>query len=91
MKRSYCIDSRSELTVIALGVSLQNVEMDYLSSFSDCAGAVSGFPTAEAPAAFPETGAYSGGHTREVVFLRSACLNGLGLIEYLTGKQTAWN
>lgn len=59
MKRSYCIDSRSELTVIALGVSLQNVEMDYLSSFSDCAGAVSGFPTAEAPAAFPETGAYS--------------------------------
>ena len=52
-------------------------------------GAVSGIPTAEAPAAFPETGAYSGGHTREVVFLRSACLN--GLIEYLTGKQTAWN
>lgn len=89
MKRSYCLDSRSELTVIALGVSLQNVEMDYLSSFSDCVGAVSGFPTAEAPAAFPETGAYSGGHTREVVFLRSACLN--GLIEYLTGKQTAWN
>lgn len=75
--------------MIALGVSLQNVEMDYLSSFSDCVGAVSGFPTAEAPAAFPETGAYSGGHTREVVFLRSACLN--GLIEYLTGKQTAWN
>lgn len=63
MKRSYCIDSRSELTVIALGVSLQNVEMDYLSSFSDCAGAVSGFPTAEAPAAFPETGAYS--HEKE--------------------------
>lgn len=26
------IDSRSELTVIALGVSLQNVGMDYLSS-----------------------------------------------------------
>ena len=47
--------------MIALGVSLQNVEMDYLSSFSDCAGAVSGFPTAEAPAAFPETGAYSRG------------------------------
>lgn len=37
--------------------------MDYLSSFSDCAGAVSGFPTAEAPAAFPETGAYS--HEKE--------------------------
>lgn len=48
MKRSYCIDSRSELTVIALGVSPQNVEMDYLSSFSDCAGAVYGIPTAEA-------------------------------------------
>lgn len=37
--------------------------MDYLSSFSDCAGAVSGFPTAEAPLAFPETGAYS--HEKE--------------------------
>lgn len=63
MKRSYCIDSRSELTVIALGVSPMNVEMDYLSSFSDCAGAVPGFPTAEAPAAFPETSAYS--HEKE--------------------------
>lgn len=40
-----------------------NVEMDYLSSFSDCAGAVPGFPTAEAPAAFPETSAYS--HEKE--------------------------
>lgn len=57
------IDSRSELTVIALGVSLQNVGIDYLSSFSDCAGAVYGFPRAEAPAAFPETGAYS--HEKE--------------------------
>lgn len=57
------MDSRSELTVIALGVRLQNVEMDYLSFFSDCAGAVSGFPTAEAPAPFPETGAYS--HEKE--------------------------
>jgi hypothetical protein len=63
VKRSYCIDSRSEFTVIALGVSLQNVKMDYLSSFFDCAGAVSGFPPAEAPAAFPETGAYS--HEKE--------------------------
>ena len=66
MKRSAWIDSRSSLTVLALGVSLKNVEM----AFSDCAGAVSGLERAEAPAAFPETGAYSGGQRREVLFLR---------------------
>lgn len=46
---------------LPLGVSLQNVEMDSLSSLFDCAGAVSGFPRAEAPAPFP--GAYS--HEKE--------------------------